>query len=69
MVHLYEFLGKCVDFVVAKRFMLRYYTERFTIVGRMAAYESARQTQCSRARTSGECETRTIGRRARPLNE
>lgn len=32
------------DFLVAKIFMLRYYVERFTIVGHMAAYESARQT-------------------------
>ncbi len=69
MDYLCDFLVSKHDFIVAKRFMLRYYTERFTIVGHMAAYESARQTKCSRARTSGECETRTIGRRARPLNE
>ena len=33
MDYLYDFLGQNDDFIVAKRFMLRYYTERFTIVG------------------------------------
>ena len=38
------FWGQMADFLVAKRFVLRYYAERFRIVGHMAAYESARQT-------------------------
>ena len=36
MDYLCDFLVSKHDFIVAKRFMLRYYTERFTIVGHMA---------------------------------
>ena len=38
------FWWQMADFLVAKRFVLRYYAERFRIVGHMAAYELARQT-------------------------
>lgn len=36
MGFLFDFLHKTIDFLVAKRFVLRYYAQRFTIVGHMA---------------------------------